>query len=496
MTNSLSIEGGGSPSPAACGRRSRLSRRPLRLAAARPLALARAPAGPAVGRGPRDGFLRPELASRSRLRRHRPPFSPRRVGRLPLSERLDAGAPDDARRLPVMVWIHGGGFVVWLRLGAALRQTRLAAHGNVVVTLNHRLTRWASSRIRSSPPKRTIRFRKLRHARPRRGAPMGQPQHCRFRRRPEPGDDRRRIRGLRGASGADGLALAKGLFARAIGESGAMFASPSPRAGTRSRRPRPPVSLSCARSARIRWLNCAPAEAILEAAPGLGFRPIVDGSFLPKLAGRDFRFRRAVRCPADGGMDKDEGFDSTSRGTTRRTGFPVSRARFSARAPTRRLSLSRRVARTDKASARALGGDLTMIHSTWAWTEAQKAHGHSDVFRFRFDRCPLTPQGWFGGRRRRDAGAFHAGENPYVFDNLDVFPWTVKEAIGISRNWRRATGSIWSGPAIHGGGLPRWASFRGAGAPVMMLDTPPKAGPEEWRERQAFLSWATEAGSR
>jgi len=82
----------------------------------------------------------------------------------------------------------------------------------------------------------------------------------------------------------------------------------------------------------------------------------------------------------------------------------------------------------DKSSARALGGDLTIIHSTWAWIEAQKAHGRSEIFRFRFDRAPLTPQGWFGERDSREAGAFHAGEILYVFDNLDAFPWLIEDS--------------------------------------------------------------------
>ena len=46
----------------------------------------------------------------------------------------------------------------------------------------------------------------------------------------------------------------------------------------------------------------------------------------------------------------------------------------------------------------------------------------------------------------------------------------------------------------NGPGSPRWPSYRSEGAPVMTLDTPPKAGPEEGRERHAFLKAATDAG--
>jgi carboxylesterase type B len=55
-----------------------------------------------------------------------------------------------------------------------------------------------------------------------------------------------------------------------------------------------------------------------------------------------------------------------------------------------------------------------------------RTHGRAEIFRFRFDRAPLAPQGWFGERDSRDAGAFHAGEILYVFDNLDAFPWVIE----------------------------------------------------------------------
>ncbi len=143
---------------------------------------------------------------------------------------------------------------------------------------------------------------------------------------------------------------------------------------------------------------------------------------------------------------------------------------------------------TDAASARALGGDLVIIHPTWAWIEAQKGNGRADIFRFRFDRCPLTPQGWFGERSSRDAGAFHAGEIPYVFDNLHAVPWVIDDS---DRALAKLASSYWvnfvkTGDP-NGAGLPHWPSHRSAGAPVMSLDTPPKAGPEEGRERHVFL---------
>ena len=130
----------------------------------------------------------------------------------------------------------------------------------------------------------------------------------------------------------------------------------------------------------------------------------------------------------------------------------------------------------DKAGARALGGDLTIIHSTWAWLEAQRQTGRSAIFRFRFDRAPLTPEGWFGDRPSKDAGAFHAGEILYVFNNLDAFPWLVTDddqrladlASGYWVNFVK-TGDP------NGPGFPAWPSYRQAGDPVMLLDATPAA---------------------
>ena len=89
--------------------------------------------------------------------------------------------------------------------------------------------------------------------------------------------------GSQAASALMASPLAKGLFARVIGESGSMFASPS----------RALASLEEAEATGLDFmrkvgahslteLRAASTEAILAAAPGLGSRPIIDGWFLPR----------------------------------------------------------------------------------------------------------------------------------------------------------------------------------------------------------------------
>ena len=77
---------------------------------------------------------------------------------------------------------------------------------------------------------------------------------------------------------------------------------------------------------------------------------------------------------------------------------------------------------------RARSAAIVSSSSDLSLDEAQKQSGRADIFRFRFDRAPLTPQSWFGERDSRDAGAFHAGELLYVFDNLHAFPWLHEDA--------------------------------------------------------------------
>ena len=388
-----------------------------------------------------------------------------------------------------MVWIHGGGFVVGSGSEPRYDGTRLAARGIVVVTLNHRLNALGFL----AHPELTAESE---HGASGNYGMLDLVAALRWVKRNIAafGGDPNAVTIAGKSAGSEAVCtlmasrLAKGLFARAIGESGAMFATPS-------RWPQPRAAAEAAGLAFMRKvgakslaeLRAAPAETILAAAPGLGYRPIVDGYYLTKPPAEIFAAGEQSDVPLMAGWNGDEGFNfSLPQGDKASRVYPdLVREIFGARANEALRLYPAGSPRLDMASAAALGGDLTIIHPTWSWIEAQKAHGKAEVFRFRFDLAFPTP-GWFGEPDSRSAGAFHAGEIPYVFDNLDAAP-------GLIEDRDRALATLASGYWVNfvctgdpnGDGLPQWPSYRGGA--VMILDTPPSSAPEEGRERQAFL---------
>ena len=389
-------------------------------------------------------------------------------------------------RLPVMVWIHGGGFAVGSGAEPRYDGAALAARGSIVVTVNYRLGAFgflAHPELSAESPH---------HASGNWGlldlvAALNWVQ----RNISVFGGDARAVTIAGESAGSSAVSIllasphAKGLFARAIAESGAFFSAPLRKLEDRKAAEQAGLAFAQKLGAKsaddLRRLN---ADDILAAAPGTGFRPIIDGHLLPQSPAELIARGQHSDVPLLAGWNKDEGFSFPLPAD--RAYEDIVREMFGACASVVLEAYPSGDAATTAASARALAGDARIAHSTWAFVEAQKAHGTADIFRFCFDHAPLTPEGWFGARPSREAGAFHAGELLYVFGTLDAFPWVIDDA---DRAIADLTGGWWSNFVKtgnpNGSGIPEWPSHRGAGAPVMHIDHPSrvKSGTDDARHR-------------
>ena len=218
-------------------------------------------------------------------------------------------SPGGAERLAVMVWIHGGGFVVGSGSEPRYDGTRLAARGIVVVTLNHRLNALGflahPELSRESGHGASGNYGML---------DVVAALHWVKRNIAAFGGDPDKVTIVGKSAGSEAVSalmaspLAKGLFVRAIGESGAMFATPSRLPG--------PARKSGGRGDRLhaqsrRGESQGAARGARGSHPRRRAGPRLPAdrrrAFSREIAGRDLRFAGTVGRPADGRLEQGRG---------------------------------------------------------------------------------------------------------------------------------------------------------------------------------------------
>jgi para-nitrobenzyl esterase len=297
--------------------------------------------------------------------------------------------------------------------------------------------------------------------------------------------------------------LARGLFHRAIGESGAFFGGPD--------RVLAPKALADSEAAGARFaaglgadtlaaLRGKPAQEVLEAALRGGretwFSPNIDGHVLPAEAGSIFAAGGQSRVPLLAGWNEDEsraGVVLAREKVTARSFEEQARARFKDAAD---ALLQVYPARSDAEaleSAAALAGDMFIGYCTWKWLEAHLRTGQSPVYRYSFDRDrPVPADTKVNGfpATSKDIGARHAGEIEYVFGTLsweEAAPWEPADF-----ELSELMMAYWTSFARSGDpnlpGLPAWPRYEGSsGHPVMHLAPEAKAAPDLLRRRYELL---------
>jgi para-nitrobenzyl esterase len=407
-----------------------------------------------------------------------------------------------ADHLPVMVWIHGGGFQAGSGAEPRHDGEAFARKGIVLVTVNYRLGVFGffshPELTRESGHNASGNYGFLDQVAALRWV---QDNIAAFGGNPDNVTIFGESAGSFSVSALMASPLARGLFHRAIGESGAFFTAGS---GTL---PLTPLATSEERGVAFASSLGADSLATLRAKPAAdllamaskaqpGFMPNLDGYFLPEDVWTVFAAGRQSRVPLLAGWNADEIRQSVTLRPQKPTVQSFAdevRKRFGDAAD---AILKTYPAATDpealEASA-ALASDMFIGQNTWKWIETHLETGASPVYRYSFDRkIPVPPGNTVMGiaATSADIGARHAGEIEYVFGALDLslpkVPWEPAD-----RTLSDEMTTYWANFARtgdpNGAGLPAWPRYEPASRRVMHLDTVVKDAPETQRARYLAL---------
>jgi para-nitrobenzyl esterase len=250
---------------------------------------------------------------------------------------------------------------------------------------------------------------------------------------------------------------ARGLFARAIGESGA-FLTGAPLADAERQGATFGASLGATSLGDLRALSAMELLAAT-ARPGTpGFRPIVDGWFITEAPTATFAAGRQARVPLLAGWNSEE---SSWRALLRTPPTSDSARAVFARVFGDKASEAARhypIATDAEAmqSLTDLAGDQFIGHGTWKWLDEHARTGGQPVWRYFYARPRPTPTS--GSNAPLPTGAVHSAEIEYAMGNLALnraFAWTPDDH-RVSATMQGYFANFITSGDPNGAGLPTW----------------------------------------
>lgn len=339
-------------------------------------------------------------------------------------------AADPGKKLPVLVYFYGGGFIGGDGSESRYDGASLARRGIVTVTVNYRLDVFgflATPDLRAESPEHAAgnyglldQATALQWVKHNIAAFGGDPDQVTI------GGE---SAGSMSVSVLMASPLSKGLMHRAIGESGAMLGNLRPMPLNEAMRDGESFAKRVGAHS-LEQLRAMGAQALLDAAGQKDvpeFRPTIDGYFLPRSPEAIYEAGEQASIPLLLGANSQEGHYASLLDKQAPTPDHYRAAidkQFGVHAKPILALYPGRTEAEIKASGSALEGDQFIAFSTWEWMRLHRQTGHAPVFYYYFTQVrPAKRDGSSGP----DEGAVHSGEIEYALGNLPgnaVYAWT------------------------------------------------------------------------
>jgi para-nitrobenzyl esterase len=413
---------------------------------------------------------------------------------------LDAGPSEDclylnvyvpagarpASKLPVLFWIHGGGYTAGASSEPRYTNSGLVARGVILVTINYRLGVFgflASEDLVKEGDGHAGNYglmdmvAALRWMKQNIGSFGGNTGNV-------------TIFGESAGSFAVSSLMAapdaRGLFQKAIGESGGAFGSVLFMPALATKAPRDQKWADSLGVKSLAELRALPAEKIIEAATrqGVGsFAPVVDGRFVPESIPDIYAADKQAHLPTIIGWNRDERAGTLSKGMTVEKWKAFANEHYPKRAEEFLAAFPGNSDAEAVRSADAYTTDGFIALGTWEWCEAQAKTGGAPVYRYRFE-LPATPS----DMHPEGKYAWHSDELEYVFGTLDVrhgAAWRSEDRTLSAQMMDYWTNFARTGDP-NGKGLPHWPRYD-TEKKMIHLDGTISSGPDTLRLQFEFL---------
>jgi para-nitrobenzyl esterase len=396
-------------------------------------------------------------------------------------------------KLPVMVWIFGGGFQAGATSEPRQDGEKLAHKGVVIVSMNYRLGIFGffshPELTKESPHHASGNYGLLDQAA---ALDWVHKNIAVF------GGDPGNVTIFGESAGSFSVSaqmaspVSKHLFQRAIGESGAFFGR-TLSAKSLSQSEKSDAQFADSIGAKsLEALRAMPAQQLLDAAlkekNTVRFAPNIDGYFLPASPSEIYAKGEQAHVPLLAGWNHDEGSYQQFFGkepVTKENYVAKINKEFGDKAPE---VLKLFPAKTDQQAMESAGLLSTanfIAFGTWKWIEEQQKSG-APVFRYEFDQAPPLAA---DANPQAKPLAYHSAEIEYVFGMLDSkhLPWRPEDY-----KLSEQMGSYWTNFAKtgnpNGAGLAKWPQYSPKGGrQVMHLSATPQAKTDRQHRQFALL---------